>query len=58
LYKLTSAGVIPHSKPTGKFLFFNRQELENWLLGNSTKTSEQLTKDAATYTTINKGGVR
>lgn len=31
LYKLTSQGIIPHYKPTGKLLFFKRQELEEFL---------------------------
>ena len=55
LYKLTSKEIIPHSKPTGKFIFFSRQDLENWLLGNKRKSNEQIITDAATYTTIKKG---
>ncbi|MEI8210094.1 MAG: helix-turn-helix domain-containing protein [Methylococcales bacterium] len=31
LYKLTSAQEIPHYKPRGKMLYFDRSELENWL---------------------------
>lgn len=31
LYKLTSLGKIPHYKPMGKLLFFNRLELEEFL---------------------------
>ena len=34
LYKLTSAGKIPHYKPSGKLLFFKKEELQNWLLSN------------------------
>lgn len=34
LYKLTSTGQIPHYKPTGKMVFFNRVELEGWLMRN------------------------
>lgn len=34
LYKMTSAGSIPHYKPNGKKLYFKRSELESWLLGN------------------------
>lgn len=35
IYKLTSRGVIPHSKPMGKTLFFDREKLESWMLSNS-----------------------
>lgn len=31
LYKLTSAQEIPHYKPRGKFLYFDRAELDQWL---------------------------
>lgn len=34
LYKLTSAGVLPHSKPNGKLLYFSKRELTNWALNN------------------------
>lgn len=34
LYKLTSTGVIPYYKPNGKRIYFNRQELDTWLLSN------------------------
>ena len=36
LYKLTSAGKIPHYKPTGKLMYFDRSELDDWLLQNKT----------------------
>lgn len=36
LYKLTSLGLIPHNKPRGKMIFFNRLELEKWLLTDHT----------------------
>jgi excisionase family DNA binding protein len=34
LYKLTSSGKIPHYKPTGKLMYFDRSELDDWLLCN------------------------
>lgn len=33
LYKLTSAGKIPHYKPSGKMLFFSKAELDDWVFG-------------------------
>ena len=34
LYKLTSGNLIPHYKPQGKMLFFERADLEAWLRQN------------------------
>jgi excisionase family DNA binding protein len=34
MYKLTSKELIPHSKPRGKFIYFERSKLNAWLLGN------------------------
>lgn len=49
LYKLTSARKIPHYKPTGRKLFFKKDEIDAWLLSNPIKTSEQIEQEAATY---------
>lgn len=38
LYKLTSGNLIPHYKPQGKMLYFEREELEAWLRRNPIKT--------------------
>ena len=34
IYKLTSARLIPFSKPTNGSLFFEREKIEEWLLKN------------------------
>lgn len=34
LYKLTASGKIPHSKPNGKMVFFDKKKLVDWLLQN------------------------
>lgn len=34
VYQLTSQGKIPHHKPNGKFVFFDKQEVLAWLLRN------------------------
>lgn len=49
VYKLTSAGVLPHSKPNGKKIFFDREKLEEWMLSNASKGSDERDKEAATY---------
>ncbi len=46
LYQLTSKGLIPHYKPQGKMLYFERDKLKNWLLQNPVKTKEQLEAEA------------
>ncbi|KAA6342141.1 hypothetical protein EZS27_010096 [termite gut metagenome] len=46
LYKLTSSGQIPHYKPQGKMLYFEKSELENWLRQNPVKTNQQIQQDA------------
>ena len=38
LYKLTAAGNIPHSKPNGKLIFFERKKIIRWLLQNERKS--------------------
>jgi len=34
LYKLTASGKIPHSKPNGKMIYFERRKIDRWLLRN------------------------
>ena len=43
MYKLTSNGKIPHYKPTGKLIYFDRSELDDWLLQN--KTYNEISND-------------
>lgn len=57
LYKLTSAGGIPHSKPESKMIYIDREELENWMLRNPIKTNSQIEAEAATRSTINRKGI-
>lgn len=55
LYKLTMQRRIPHSKPLGKKCYFDREELEQWLLNNKVATSGQIEKEAQNYC-LKKGG--
>ncbi|WP_239480707.1 MULTISPECIES: helix-turn-helix domain-containing protein [Bacteroidales] len=34
LYKLLNGKEVPHYKPHGKLIFFNRKELDSWLCSN------------------------
>ena len=42
IYKLTSARLIPFSKPTNGSLFFEREKIEEWLLQNPSYAEEEL----------------
>ncbi len=57
LYKLTSSGKIPFYKPNGKKIYFNRAELEEWLLRNRNETDTEIEQKAADYL-IKKGRVK
>ncbi len=58
LYKLTSNGKIPHYKPNGKYMFFERAEIEDWLLRNRIKTVDEIEAEAAKYVTVKKEGLK
>ena len=49
LYKLTMQGKVPFSKPLGKMCYFNRLELEAWLMSNRVATSDEISDRARTY---------
>jgi excisionase family DNA binding protein len=55
LYKLTSAKEIPHYKPRGKQVFFERKELDRWLLQNRQTTKAEMEQAAIDYVVV-KGG--
>ena len=46
LYKLTSGNLIPHYKPQGKMLYFEKTELEAWLRQNPIRTLAQTEAEA------------
>ena len=49
VYKLTSAGILPYSKPNGKSIFFERKKLEEWMLSNAKTSYAEKQIEAATY---------
>ena len=62
LYKMTMRKQIPHSKPNGKVCYFDRLELERWLMSNRQATADELQDRAQAYCahtrTYNKKGGR
>lgn len=53
LYKLTSTGQIPFHKPSGKMIFFDREEVEKWILNNA-EYHKQIEDIASTYITLKR----
>lgn len=49
LYKLVESRAIPHYKPNGKHLYFERKEVESWLRRNRIASSDEITSKAAGY---------
>ena len=49
LYKMMMRREIPYSKPNGKVCFFDRQELEAWLMSNRVATSDEIRDKAQAY---------
>lgn len=49
VYKLTSAGILPYSKPNNKSIFFEREKLEDWMLSNASSSRAEKQIQAATY---------
>jgi excisionase family DNA binding protein len=54
IYKLTADKKIPHYKPNGKLVYFERTEIENWMLQNRVGTTDEAEQNAMSYL-IRKG---
>ena len=42
IYKLTSTRAIPHYKPSGRRLFFKKDEIDKWITQGRVKTQTEL----------------
>ena len=49
LYKLTSTGGVPCYKPTGKKLYFDKSELDEWMLRNKKLSQDEIDDKAESY---------
>ena len=49
LYKMMMRREIPYSKPNGKVCFFDRLELEAWLMSNRQSTIDEISDKALSY---------
>ncbi|MDM1350956.1 helix-turn-helix domain-containing protein [Myroides marinus] len=46
IYHLVHYNKIPYSKPNGKYLFFDKAEIDTWLMSNKSLSEDQI-KDKA-----------
>ena len=58
LYKLTYSHQIPHYKPNGKQLYFDRKEIEDWMRQNKVATNDEIEQKATNYLVTGKIGNR
>ena len=49
VYKLTSAGILPYSKPNGKRIYFDKELLEEWMLSNANSSLVEKMRAANAY---------
>ena len=55
LYKLTSTQEIPHYKPRGKILYFDRSELETWLRRGKINSQAEIEQRVAIHVSASRG---
>lgn len=56
IYKLTYSHQIPHYKPSGKQIYFDRSEVEAWLKRNRVDSVEEIEQAAINHVVMNKKG--
>ncbi|MRJ11322.1 DNA-binding protein [Ornithobacterium rhinotracheale] len=49
IYKMVQKNILPHSKPNGKHIFFDKTKIDEWLLSNSSTSDFEITKKANDY---------
>ena len=49
IYKMTCNRSIPHYKPNGKCIYFDKREIENWMRQNRVNTNEEAEQKALAY---------
>lgn len=54
IYKLCCSNEIPFYKPQGKTNYFDREELEEWLLQNRVATNEEIEQESINAITTKK----
>ncbi|WP_316928209.1 helix-turn-helix transcriptional regulator [Myroides odoratimimus] len=49
IYHLVHYSKIPYSKPNGKYLFFQKSEINEWLMKNKSLSDDQIQEKAHEY---------
>ncbi|OAB26926.1 transcriptional regulator, AlpA family [Flavobacterium fryxellicola] len=49
VYKLVHKNILPYSKVNNRTLFFEKSEIDSFLLQNKSKSISQIEKEAITY---------
>lgn len=57
IYKLTCTNQIPHYKPNGKHLYFDRAEVEAWMKRGKVQTNAEAAQIATKYNVRKSMGV-
>lgn len=50
IYKLVHKNIIPYYKPNGKYLFFKKSDIDEWLLSNRSISNSELKQKALEHT--------
>jgi excisionase family DNA binding protein len=56
LYKLTSTNRIPYYKPSGKLVFFDKRELDQWILHNRVKPQSEIEAESISHVALGRNG--
>ncbi|MEC5166900.1 prophage regulatory protein [Flavobacterium sp. PL11] len=54
VYKLVHKNILPYSKVNNRTLFFEKSEIDSFLLQNKSKSISQIEKEAITYVNSKK----
>lgn len=49
LYKMTCTHQIPYYKPSGKRIYFDKEEVEKWMRQNRISTDQEVNQKASNY---------
>ncbi len=58
LYKMTSKKKNPFTKPNGGKMYFLKEDLDNWMLSNKSKSIEEVENEMLNYLNRNGNGKR
>lgn len=50
-HKLTGQGKIPHSKPNGKIIFFDKEAVDKYLMSNPIRLADDIHQEAINFNT-------